>query len=112
MSIVVDDIEKFSRKFEKRFDNQLVKEHYDICVALNDLYERKNHDYGNSFGETYEKLGIISAVTRLNDKHNRLISLCTKGQRVADESIEDTLRDMANYAIMTLMEIEREKKDV
>lgn len=109
-TLIVDDIEKFGRKFEKVFNDPLVKHHHDICVALNELYERKNHDYGNSFGETYKKLGIISAVTRLTDKYNRLVSLCTKDQMVTDESIEDTLLDMANYAIMTLMEIEEEKR--
>ncbi len=80
--------------------------HKRICVDLNEVYKHKNHDYGDSFGETYEKLGIISAVTRITDKVNRLQSLCTKEQKVKDESIKDTLRDLANYSIMTLIEME------
>ncbi|AXG97822.1 DUF1599 domain-containing protein [Clostridium botulinum] len=79
--------------------------HKRICVDLNEVYKHKNHDYGDSFGETYEKLGIISAVTRITDKVNRLQSLCTKEQKVKDESIKDTLRDLANYSIMTLIEM-------
>lgn len=109
-TLVIEDIERFGKKFEKSFRDENVKRHYEICTELNDLYDRKNHDYGNSFGETYKKLGIISAVTRITDKYNRLVSLCTKEQRVADETIEDTLRDMANYAIMTLIEMEKEKR--
>jgi hypothetical protein len=86
-----------------------IDKHREICNQLNKIYEKKNHDYGDSFGNTYEKLGIISAVTRITDKYNRLCSLATKEAEVEDETIEDTLMDMANYCIMTLIEREREK---
>lgn len=83
-----------------------VARHYEICQKLNSVYKAKNHDYGDSFGDTYKKLGIISAVTRLNDKMNRLMSLTVSHDaQVKDEKIEDTLLDMANYAIMTLIEL-------
>lgn len=83
-----------------------VARHYEICQKLNQVYKAKNHDYGDSFGDTYKKLGIISAVTRLSDKMNRLMSLAVKHDaQVKDEKIEDTLLDMANYAIMTLIEL-------
>ena len=83
-----------------------VARHYAICQKLNQVYKVKNHDYGDSFGDTYKKLGIISAVTRLSDKMNRIISLAVSHDaQVKDEKIEDTLLDMANYAIMTLIEL-------
>lgn len=83
-----------------------VAQHYAICQKLNQIYKAKNHDYGDSFGDTYKKLGIISAVTRLSDKMNRLMSLAVSHDvQVKDEKIEDTLLDMANYAIMTLIEL-------
>ena len=83
-----------------------VARHYAICQKLNQVYKAKNHDYGDSFGDTYKKLGIISAVTRLSDKMNRIISLAVSHDaQVKDEKIEDTLLDMANYAIMTLIEL-------
>ena len=83
-----------------------VARHYAICQKLNQIYKAKNHDYGDSFGDTYKKLGIISAVTRLSDKMNRLMSLAVSHEaQVKDEKIEDTLLDMANYAIMTLIEL-------
>lgn len=83
-----------------------VAKHYAICQKLNQVYKAKNHDYGDSFGDTYKKLGIISAITRLSDKMNRLMSLVVKHDaQVKDEKIEDTLFDMANYAIMTLIEL-------
>ena len=82
------------------------EKHMEICEQLNRIYRDKNHDYGDSFGETFEKLGIISAVTRITDKVNRLQSLCTKENKVKDESIIDTLKDLANYTIMTLIELD------
>jgi hypothetical protein len=88
-----------------------VEKHMELCKELNDTYERKNRDYGNSFSDTYQKLGIISAVTRITDKYNRLVSLCMKPEeerKVKDESIKDTLMDMANYCLMTVLEIEKE----
>ena len=89
-----------------------VAQHYAICQKLNQVYKAKNHDYGDSFGDTYKKLGIISAVTRLSDKMNRLMSLAVKHDvQVKDEKIEDTLFDMANYAIMTLIELGYEGGD-
>lgn len=79
----------------------------EIAQELAALHAAKNADYGDSFGETFRKLGPISAVTRIADKTNRLCSLLMKGERqVADERIEDTLRDLASYAIMTLIELE------
>lgn len=90
-----------------------IQEHKLLCEKLNKTYEQKNHDYGNSFGETFDKLGIISAVTRISDKYNRLVSLCTKSEeerKVKDESITDTLLDMANYCIMTVIELHKEEK--
>ena len=80
---------------------------------MNGLYERKNHDYGNSFSETFRKLGIISAATRMLDKMNRIVSLVTKDQqKVNDESLRDTLIDIANYAVMTIMEIDKKKERI
>lgn len=91
-----------------------VEKHREICNHLNKIYEQKNHDYGNSFGETFEKLGIISAVTRLSDKYNRICSLATKSEterQVKDENIRDTLIDLANYAIMTIIEMDNAKEN-
>ena len=88
--------------------NQYEK-HKKICDSLNEVYIQKNKAYGNSFGETFEKLGIISAVTRITDKYNRLVNLATHPSiDIGDESIKDTLLDMANYCIMTYMELDKE----
>ena len=80
-----------------------------ITTKMDDLYAAKNADYGDSFGQTFEKLGLISAVTRISDKYNRLVSLVTKPSdkiKIKDEKIEDTLMDMACYCVMTLVELQ------
>ena len=85
-----------------------VQRHADICTKLNKVYAQKNAAYGDSFAETYAKLGIISAVTRMTDKINRLQALSiNENIDKGDESIIDTCLDLANYAIMTVMELEK-----
>ena len=81
-----------------------------IATELGELYEKKDRAYGSSFSDTYKKLGIISAVTRISDKFNRLCNLATNPDiDNLGESLEDTLRDMASYCIMTVMELENAK---
>ena len=75
----------------------------DITKEMVSLQEKKNKDYGNSFEQTLDEFGLIAGVIRLNDKMNRVKQLCkSQKQEVKDEKIEDTLIDLANYAIMTL----------
>lgn len=84
----------------------------DVTIALRNLYDAKNRDYGDSFGQSFEKWGLPMACIRLGDKLNRLESFAQKkDMQVRDESIEDTLMDLANYAIMTLVELNMRKKE-
>lgn len=69
------------------------------CV---ELYSRKNHDYGNSFDKGMDNIGIAYGVGRIYDKMNRLITLTKKEAQVKDESVDDTLRDLACYSMMML----------
>ena len=82
-----------------------VRKHERICTDLNDIYARKNKDYGDSFGRSFAEYGMTMPCIRLDDKLQRLKNLTRNGSAsVNDESIEDTLLDLANYAIMTLIE--------
>ena len=74
-----------------------------ITERMLETYKKKNTDYGSSFDKSMEEFGIISAVVRMSDKMERLKSLAKKDAKVKDESIEDTLLDLANYCIMTVM---------
>ena len=86
-----------------------VEHHAALCKELNDLYTRKNADYGDSFGLSFKEEGLAMARIRLGDKLNRFKTLSRSVERkVLDESIRDTLIDLANYAIMTVLEMEEE----
>ena len=75
----------------------------DITNSLTKIYQAKNQDYGNSFEKSLYKFGLVASIIRLSDKMNRIESLSQTKARVKDESIEDTLLDLANYAIMTVI---------
>ena len=80
--------------------------HEDLCTELHKLYVAKNADYGDSFAKVREEIPNAILV-RLSDKLNRLKSLMTKDdddRKVRDESIDDTLMDIANYALLELAE--------
>lgn len=81
--------------------------HEAICNEIHSLYCAKNADYGDSFGQTFKEEGMAMARIRLSDKLNRFKTLSrSQEQKVNDESIRDTLIDLANYAIMTVLEME------
>lgn len=84
-----------------------IKRHESVCRELNALYAKKNHDYGDSFHKSYIEWGLPMAAIRLGDKYNRFCSLIKADAEVKDETIRDTLIDLANYAIMTVMELEQ-----
>lgn len=75
------------------------------------LYKSKNSDYGDSVSDTYQRFGIDAFLVRMYDKLNRLYSLTREKSvsEVKDEKIEDTLIDLANYAILSIIELECEK---
>ena len=86
--------------------------HADICKEINALYAMKNHDYGDSFHQTFTEEGMAMPRIRLGDKLARFKSLTKSGvQEVKDESIRDTLIDLANYAIMTVMELDNAEQE-
>lgn len=82
----------------------------DLTGKMCETYIRKNHDYGNSFDKSLDKFGLVASVVRIGDKMNRIESLVQKKAMVQDESIRDTLLDMANYAIMTVMWMDNQDK--
>lgn len=83
------------------------EDHAAICTLLNEIYIQKNHDYGDSFAKQFKRHGLIVPAIRIEEKCERLINLIDGGAMVAEEKFEDTLLDLANYAIMTLVEMGR-----
>lgn len=71
---------------------------------LTDLLVHKNHDYGDSFAKQYEKYGLMSALIRMDDKMRRLETLLGGTDAQVDESIRDSLLDLAGYALLASIE--------
>ena len=90
-------------------DEELFKK---ITEDMYELIKRKNTDYGDSAHKTYKEFGLTSFLVRLSDKLNRAITLNKQKAMIQDEKIEDTLIDMANYSILALIEMKKEKEDI
>lgn len=90
---------------------------HDLLIELGDLHDRKQADYGTDkdpFANLRDSSGFgvrpsIGALIRLNDKVNRLKAFASRGS-LQNESAEDSLRDIAVYAIIALVLSEEETK--
>ena len=90
----MDNIEKFKK----------------LTAEMAALYEEKNRNYGNSFDKSLDEDGLLVSKIRLGDKFNRFNSLLKQQSNgTNDESIKDTLIDLANYAIMSIIWMENQK---
>lgn len=84
----------------------------EIAKKMIETFVKKNHDYGNSFDKSLDKFGLVASIVRMGDKMNRIESLINKDAKVKDESIRDTLLDLANYAVMTVMWMDNQSKNL
>lgn len=73
----------------------------EITRAMFNTYQAKNADYGNSVEKSVEQFGLVACAVRMSDKMNRFNNLIMKEAQVSDESLRDTLLDLANYCIIT-----------
>lgn len=88
-------------KEEIKIFNELTKQ-------MSDTFAAKREDYGQTTSETYDKFGPVSMLTRMYDKMGRLENLLVKSkQNRVGEKVEDTLLDLANYALITILEIRK-----
>jgi len=104
MSHIIEEIAKKQSIPVSPLDKK-VEQFASICNEITDLYQKKNHDYGDAFSKSIDEFGDVAALVRINDKFNRLKNLIlVKDREVMDESVQDTLKDMASYCIMFAME--------
>ena len=73
-------------------------------------YKAKDADYGSSFAEMFDELGIDYAYGKLREKMNRIKVLRNKPNMVENEGLEDALLDTAGDAILTLVELKKRKQ--
>ena len=80
----------------------------DITENMLNTYIAKNHDYGDSFKKSLDEFGPIASIVRMGDKMERIKTLLHHHtEPKVNEKIEDTLQDLANYAIMTLIYLKK-----
>lgn len=96
---------------EDRLHTNEVHKFAEIAAECVQLYSVKNHDYGNSFDKGMDTIGIKYGIGRIYDKCNRLVEITKddKEQQVKDETLEDTLMDLACYSIMMLAYRKRQR---
>ena len=98
--------EKFLRRvYMKNFKTD-IERFREITQKMGDLYEKKNANYGNSFEKLFNELGPVAGIVPLHNKLDRITNL-VRGGKNDFESLEDSLVDLANYAIMNLIELQK-----
>lgn len=92
---------------KKEYDRE-VRRFKELTTKMYETFKKKRNDYGPSTRETWEKYGPVSMLVRMDDKMNRFKNLAIDDTKrlVEDESIKDTLLDLANYALITILELE------
>ena len=91
---------------------------HEILKEIGVLHDKKQTDYGRDNDpfanvRASSEWGIkpwIGAMVRANDKVRRLQSLIING-KLENESAEDSLRDIAVYAVIALVLYEQEQKE-
>lgn len=94
---------EFSPQDENPIDyvlNTYILEHHRSCDEIAKLLDDKRHDYGT---DNIRKFGTLGCLIRASDKIERLINLQNKEPNF--ESLEDTWKDIAGYAILGLIEL-------
>lgn len=91
----------------------------EVLKEISVLHAKKNADYGNAYGNTIQEFAEVDeshkmakgyALGSLKNKVNRLQTLMSGQEAQVNESIEDSLIDLASYAIMTLVELRNLKE--
>lgn len=84
----------------------------DYTNHLAETLQEKNKAYGDSFTKSVDKYGLSVIGVRLSDKYNRIEHLITHNElKENDESLEDTLLDLAGYSILGLKYLKEHKDD-
>ena len=88
-------------------DADLFKE---ITDKMFETFKAKNHDYGSSFSNLFNECGMTYAYGHMAEKLERVKSLMKDEAKVNGEGMKDSLLDLANYAILTIMELDKTRK--
>ena len=87
----------------------------DLTEKMVAITTAKNNDYAG-FGDpfaNFREFGTFGFLVRMSDKWKRIKNLVGDGREpsVKDESVEDTLLDLATYALLLLCWLRNEKEE-
>lgn len=87
--------------------------HKNMSDYLHETYLKKNADYGSAFEILWDEVGSLCGYTKIADKFYRIRTLMSPGyEPKVNESVIDSLLDLANYCLLSAVEIEmRRTKD-
>lgn len=89
--------------------NSKVERFKQLTGEMAALYARKNQDYGDSFTDMFKEWGSMYPLSRMQEKLRRATQILRSGEaQVQEEKVTDTLLDLANYALMTIMELKED----
>lgn len=91
---------KVEINIDDKLFNEDVDEFVNVVRDMIQLYAKKNHDYGNSFDDGMNRIGLAYGIGRIYDKVNRLVNILNTTFVIDDEKFTDTLEDLANYSVM------------
>ena len=103
----------------KRYIMSQTERFYELLEKMQATHDAKRHDYANTDDvfanfRTCELAGIPAwkgCCIRIGDKFSRIMGFAKKEKlEVKDESIKDTLIDLANYSIIALILYEEEER--
>ena len=83
----------------------------EITDKMFETFKAKNHDYGSSFSNLFNECGMTYAYGHMAEKLERVKSLMKDEAKVNGEGMKDSLLDLANYAILTVMEIDKNENE-
>lgn len=91
---------EFHRKFCERMVDITQKKNADYSGAGDDPFANFRH-IGNLVQDGSTDMVAVGFLTRMSDKFSRIGSFISNGElQVKDESVEDTLLDLANYSAL------------
>ena len=82
----------------------------EITDKMFETFKAKNHDYGSSFSNLFNECGMTYAYGHMAEKLERVKSLMKDDAKVNGEGMKDSLLDLSNYAILTIMELDKTRK--
>lgn len=103
--------------------DEYFKFHREFCDKMIEVTKKKNHDYTGGADDPFANFSNVKAcggataeqgfLIRMNDKAMRISSFVEKGKLlVEDESVQDTLHDLANYCALMSGYIESKKREI